>query len=155
MKTLVAYYSRTGTTKKIGEEIARKLGADIEEIIDTVDRSGLIGWLYAGRDGMKKLLTKIKRPKLNPTDYDLVIVGTPIWAGNVSAPTRTYLTAFKKRFNKVAFFCTMGGQGSDNTFKEMSEAADKTPTTTAAITTKEVTSNIYSEKLDEFYSKLV
>ena len=54
MKTLVVLYSRTGTTKKVGEEIAAALKADVEEIIDTKKRSGPIGYVQAGRDAMKK-----------------------------------------------------------------------------------------------------
>ena len=49
-KTLVAYYSRTGTTKKVGEAIAKALKADIDEIIDLKKRSGAIGWVVSGKD---------------------------------------------------------------------------------------------------------
>ncbi|MFH1248895.1 MAG: NAD(P)H-dependent oxidoreductase [archaeon] len=86
MKTLVVYYSRTGTTKKVASEIASILKCGIEEIIDLKNRSGPIGWINAGRDGMKKILSDISRIKKNPADYDLVIIGTPIWGGNVSPP---------------------------------------------------------------------
>jgi len=48
MKTLVAYYSRTGNTKKVAVEIAKNLKADIDEIIDKKDRSGMIGWIIGG-----------------------------------------------------------------------------------------------------------
>lgn len=154
MKTLVVYYSRTGTTKKIGEEIAKKLEAKTEDIIDTVDRSGAMGYLYAGRDAMKRRLTKLKRPKLNPADFDLVVVGTPIWAWNMSAPVRTYLTAFKGKFEKVAFFCTMGGQGDQNAFKEMGEVAKIEPVATLSLTTKEVMKDNFTDRLEEFVKLL-
>lgn len=154
MKTLVVYYSRTGTTKKVGEEIAKKLGADKEEIIDTTDWSGPIGWFYAGRAGMKRLFTKLKRPKLNPADYDLLIIGTPIWSFNMSAPVRTYLTAFKNKFKKVAFFCTMGGRGDQKAFKEMGEIIETEPIKTLTLTTKEVTGDNFQNKLEKFISSL-
>ena len=41
MKTLVACYSRTGTTKAVGMAIAKELGADFDEIVDLKRRSGL------------------------------------------------------------------------------------------------------------------
>ena len=44
------------------------------------NRAGIIGYLFAGRDAVRKKLTKLKPLKFNPTDYDLVIIGTPIWA---------------------------------------------------------------------------
>jgi menaquinone-dependent protoporphyrinogen IX oxidase len=93
MKILVAYYSRTGTTKKVGDAIAEKFNADVEDIKDTVDRSGAKGYLVSGRDAMKRKLTKLEPIKFNPKEYDLVIIGTPIWAWNMSVPIRTYLGA--------------------------------------------------------------
>jgi len=153
MKTLVVYYSRTGTTKKVAEEIAEKLDADIEEIRDTVKRSGIWGWLISGRDGMNRRLTKLHRMDKNPIDYDLVIVGTPIWAG-ISAPVRTYLTAFKSNFKKVAFFCTMGGSGEKKTFKEMGEIIAKEPVETLTLLTREVTGDDYKEKVENFISSV-
>jgi flavodoxin len=43
MKTLVVYYSRTGTTRKVAEAIAGILRCDIEEVVDTKKRSGILG----------------------------------------------------------------------------------------------------------------
>jgi len=154
MKTLVVYYSRTGTTKKVGEEIAKKLKADAEELFDTANRSGIWGWLTAGRDGMKRRLTKIRRPEKNPGEYDLVIIGTPIWAGNISAPTRTYLSAFKGKFQKVAFFCTMGGRGDEKAFSEMSEIIDIEPVNTLAFASKELVDENHAEKMEKFISSV-
>ncbi|HBP51341.1 TPA: flavodoxin, partial [Candidatus Shapirobacteria bacterium] len=54
MKTLVVFYSRTGNTRRMGELIAQKLHADIDEIIDQKSRSGIIGWILSGRDAMKE-----------------------------------------------------------------------------------------------------
>jgi len=153
MKTLVVYYSRTGTTRKVGEEIAKKLKADKEELVDTVKRGGIWGWIIAGRDGMKRSLTKLKRPEKDPGDYDLVIIGTPIWV-SMTPPIRTYLTAFKRKFKKVAFFCTMGGRGDEKAFEEMSDMISLEPITTLALTTKEVIRDNFKEKLAEFTSEL-
>ena len=85
MKILVAYYSRTGNTKKAALEIANKLGATADEIVDLKDRKRLIvGWLVAGGDASKGKLTKIKYEK-EPTEFDLVVIGTPIWAWTLTA----------------------------------------------------------------------
>jgi flavodoxin len=89
MKKLVVFYSRTGTTKKIAQEIARKINADIEEIADLKNRKGILNWILAGRDGMKGSLTKVNYSK-DPGKYDLIIAGTPVWVNMVPA-IRTYL----------------------------------------------------------------
>jgi flavodoxin len=154
MKTLVAFYSRTGTTKKIGEAIAEKIGADVEEIKDTVDRSGAMGYIRSGRDAMKKKLTKLEPLKFAPNDYDFIIIGTPIWGWNMSAPVRTYITEQKEKLKKVAFFCTMGGSGDKNAFSEMEKISGEKPVGTFAAKTKDVAVNNYSEKLEEFILKI-
>jgi flavodoxin len=106
MKILVVSYSRSGNTKKIAEQIAKKLDADFDEVIDMKDRHRkIIGWLIAGKDAMAKEKTEIKYKK-DPTEYDLVIVGTPIWAWTMTPAIRTYLT--ENKFSEVAFFCTYG-----------------------------------------------
>lgn len=61
MKALVAFYSRTGNTKKLAEEISKILEADIEEIRDKKDRSGAIGWLFAGKDATSKETTELEK----------------------------------------------------------------------------------------------
>ena len=77
MKTLIVYYSRTGRTKKIAEEIHKVLGGDIEEIQDMKPRSGIIGWLGAGKDARSKTLTTLKPVEKNPSQYDLIVIGSP------------------------------------------------------------------------------
>jgi flavodoxin len=164
VKTLVAFYSRTGTTKKIASAIAEKTGADLEEIRDTVDRSGAMGYLRSGRDSIKKKLTKLEPLKFEPDQYDSIIIGTPIWGWNVSVPVRTYITEQKDKFQpkadqpradkKVAFFCTMGGSGNENAFSEMEKIIGKKPMATLALTTKEVVNDNYSEILEEFILKI-
>jgi flavodoxin len=114
MKTLIAFYSRTGHTKKVAEIIAKNLNADLDEIVDLKDRSGLKGWLYAGRDAMKKYPTDIKTTK-DPAKYDLVVVGTPIWAATSTPAVRTYLLQHKNDFKKIAVFTTSGGDRPDKT----------------------------------------
>jgi menaquinone-dependent protoporphyrinogen IX oxidase len=103
MKYLVVYYSRTGIIKTIGTTIAKALSADIDEIIDTKNRTGIVNLLRAGRDGQAKKLTEIQSEK-NPQDYDVIVIGSPIWSGNPTPALRTYLTNHDLKGKKVAFF---------------------------------------------------
>ena len=99
MKTLVAFYSRTGNTKKVGHEISKHTKADIDEIIDKKDRSGIIGWLGGGRDTFFKKKTDIDFKK-RPEEYDLVIIGTPIWVATATPAVKRYLKDNKRCKNK-------------------------------------------------------
>ncbi len=153
MKTLVVFYSRTGTTRKVASDIAKRLGCETEEIVDTKKRSGVLNYLSSGRDARNKKLTKLEDPKKDPSEFDLVVIGTPCWAGKMSVPVRTYISLKKDGFRKVAFFYTAGGRG-EGIPSDMSEACGKTPLATLGITTKDVAKNEAAGKITEFVGKL-
>lgn len=152
-KILVVYYSRTGITKKIAQEISEFLSCDIEQIIDEKDRSGIKGFMAGGRDSMKRELTQIKPTEKDPADYDIVIIGTPVWAANMTPAVRTYITQNKEKIKNVAFFCTTGGTGIEKTFIEMEVLIRKKPVATFAATSNQVKKNTY-QGLKEFIEKI-
>jgi flavodoxin len=154
MKTLVVFYSRDGHTKAVAQEIAKTLGADLEEIVDKKSRQGIIGWLLGGRDATKKRETEIDPLKCDPAQYDLVAVGTPIWAWNMAPAVRTYLTQNKGKIKSAAFFCTQGGSGGEKTFGYMEEILDLKPKATLELNAKELASPDKDRKMAEFVSKL-
>lgn len=154
MTILIVYYSRTGTTKKVAEYLRTKLQCDIEEIFDTKDRSGTIGYLIAGRDAMQKNLTTIKALTKNPADYDLVIIGTPVWAWTMSTPIRTFITENKNNLKNIACFCTMGSSGDAPTFEHIQSLANKPSVAQLALKTKDVLDGTYPEATDKFITNL-
>ena len=154
MKALVVYYSRTGHTGKVAAELAKELQCDKEEIVDTVNRSGPIGWLQSGRQASSNAMTKLKPMEKDPAQYDIVIIGTPVWAANVSTPARTYIAENKAKFKKVAFFLTLGSRGAEATLKNMTELSGKTPAGTLAITAKDLSSGAYADSVKKFAAEL-
>jgi len=156
MKSLVVYYSRTGTTKAAGEAIARELGADCEEIIDLKKRTGLrpIRWLIAGMDARRRKLTNIRAQK-KPENYDMIIIGTPIWNKKMTPAVRTYLTNKNLDGKKVGFFCTGGGSSMKKALEEMKELVPKSVVTgNLGISAREVKSGSYEEKIKSFVESL-
>jgi len=111
MRTLVVYYTRTGNTKFAVETIAAEIGADIEEVVDLKNRQGKLAYLPAGRDAMQGKETEIAQTKRTPTDYDLIIIGQPVWAGSPTPAIRTYLNKNDLSGKKVAFFFSDVGLG--------------------------------------------
>jgi flavodoxin len=109
MKSLVVYYSRTGNAKFVAETIAAELGSDLEEIVDLKKREGKLGWLSAGKDSSGEKLTEIAPTKRSPAEYDLVVVGTPIWAWRPTPAIRTYLKQNDLSEKKAALFFTLDG----------------------------------------------
>ena len=132
MKTLVVCYSRTGNTHSLGHRIAGALDAPIEDIADRVVRRGLLGYLRSGRDAWFGYVPEILPSDHDPGEYDLVVVGTPVWNWSLSGPARAYLKRYASRLPRVAFFCTMGGAGSGRVFRQMEEAVGRAPVATFA-----------------------
>lgn len=153
-KILVVYYSRTGNTKRIGDEVARALGADVEQIVDKKKRDGVIGFMKAGKDAMFGKLTELEPLQNDPADYDLAIVGTPVWAFGPSAPVRTYLEQQKEKFGRVAFFLTTGGSGIEKTFGLMAGICGREPLATLGLRDKVVKAGEYADELNAFVEKV-
>ena len=142
MKSLVAYYSRTNITKKLAEEIARKTDSDIEEIKPKVNYQGKMGYARGGKHAIQEKDIGLEELKFDPQNYDVVYLGTPVWAGKSSTPLLSYVKQNEDKFNEVKFFVTAGGRGFESTFEQL-EKYTKKPLKTLALTTKEV-------KKDEF-----
>ena len=150
MNALVTYYSRTGNTKKVAEKLALLLKCAIEEIHDTKNRKGFLGWLSAGKTATKKELTTLEKVNNDPASFDIVVIGTPMWNHTVSTPIRTYLSQYKDSFKKVAFFCTHQ-YTDDSPFEEMASLVGKTPVATLILNSKkEVEGDEYIKKAEEF-----
>jgi flavodoxin len=154
MKTLILFYSRTGITKKIAENLTNSLGADIEEVFDTVNRSGVFGYMRAGKDAISKKLTIIKPLIHNLSDYDLIIIGTPVWVGLMATPISTIITEQKDKIKQVALFCTQGATNTQGALADMTKLLEKQIVATLEISTKEVVNNNFTEKLNKFVSEI-
>jgi flavodoxin len=154
MKTLLVYYSRTGFTKQVAEAIKDKLDCDIEELVDQKDRSGAIGWVGAGRDAARKAKTQIDEPRYNPADYDLVIIGTPVWVGICAVAVRTYLERFKDELREVAVFTTQGSKERQRVFDDIKDLLNKNLKAEIYLPTKTVKQKDFQGQLDEFLKNL-
>lgn len=124
-KILVVYYSSSGITEKVGGLLAVALEADQEKLIDKKERKGVWNYLVAAKDAMMKYETEIETPKYDPADYDLVIIGTPVWAWTMTPAVRTYITKNKDKFKNVVFFTTSGGTTYDKIVPEMETLSGK------------------------------
>ena len=111
MKILIIYYSRTGRTRKVAERLAALLKADLEPLIESGARRGFWGYLRAGRDAILKRPSTLKPLTHTPADYDLILLGTPIWAFTLCPAVRTFLEQYAPSIRRAALFCTHGGGG--------------------------------------------
>lgn len=154
MNILVVFYSRTDTTKKAAGKISEKLNASLEELVDKKDRGGVVGWIMSGRDAVKKTLADIEDCEKKTENYDLVVIGTPVWVGTMSSAVRTFITNNKNKFKKIATFTTQGGDKDQRVFGDIKELAGIDPVAELKLTTKEVKNDDFETKVDEFVQKI-
>lgn len=103
---LVVYFSRMGYTKQIAYEKANDLGATILELKTKERTEGTLGFWWCGRYGMHKWRMPIEDVKINLKDYKHIIIVTPIWVFNISAPIRDYCYKYSKDIKSVEYIFT-------------------------------------------------
>jgi len=122
-KTLVLFYSQTSNTKAVAQEIANRLGADIEEIVPVELYDGDF---HATIERGKKELDEGIFPEIQPltadvANYDVVFIGYPIWFGTYAPPVITFLNSVDLSGKKVVPFCTFGSGGLDSSVRDLVE----------------------------------
>lgn len=151
---LVAYFSRTGYTQRLAEEMAKAAGADIDRIVERRSRSGLFGYFRSAREALRGASVEIVPATLPPGDHGLVVLGTPVWASHVCSPVRSYIAAHAQNIAQVAFFCTQGGSGAAKVFQEMEELCGRAPIATLAVADRELDRGTYAPALADFLAAL-
>ena len=119
---LCVYYSRTGHTEKLMGEIAAELDCEIVKLEDGVKRGGFLGWFISGLQAVSRKVPPVKKPdtKMKLKNYDLVIIGSPVWAGRCSAPVRSFLLQYGEELREVAYLITRGsGVRYEEVFEQM------------------------------------
>jgi flavodoxin len=134
MKTLVVYYSRSGNTRRVAQAIAGALGATLEELQEARDRSGALGYIRSGIDAVRKKAAELMPLTSDPVEFDLVVIGTPVWAFTMAPAVRTYIQQCGGKIKRAAVFCTLGSAGQDKTFRDMAAALELEPAATLALT---------------------
>lgn len=111
MKSVILYYSRTGKTKFLAEKLGDELGADLVEIKDLKKRGGPFGFLRGVWDAHLGLKTEVTPSSFDLTKYELIILGTPVWASSPTPALNTFLQTCNLMNKKVILFVTSRGAG--------------------------------------------
>lgn len=120
-KYLVLYYSQTNTTKAVAEEIANRLGADLEAILPVVPYDGDMGATAARtqKDAAEGKLPELKPLNVDVNAYDVIFLGYPIWMGTYAPPVEAVLSSVNLDGKKIVPFCTFGSGGLDTSVKDL------------------------------------
>ena len=96
----------------------------------------------------------IKPPHYDPAQYDLVLIGTPNWAGAMATPVRSYLKANQGRFLQVGLFCTEGGHNGEKALAQVAAFCHFEPKAELVITEAELASGAFRAKVNGFLDDL-
>lgn len=120
-KVLVLYYSQTGNTKAVAEEIAKRLSADIEEITpvepyepnfqETIER--------CMKERELGIIPRIDPVKADLVHYDVIFIGFPVWFGTYAPPVTAFLNDVDLSGKIIVPFCTFGSGGLESSVKDL------------------------------------
>ena len=120
-KTLIAYFSATGTTAKVAKTVAAVTGGDMFEIQPvTAYTSADLDWNDAGSRSSKEMKNKTYRPPVagkvpHMSQYDTIYVGFPIWWYVAPTIINTFLEGYDLKGKTIIPFATSGGSGMGDT----------------------------------------
>ena len=119
MKTLVAFFSATGTTKALAEKVAAVTGGDLYEIKPEVPyTSADLDWTVKTSRSSVEMADKNSRPAIvkdleGAGNYDKIFIGFPVWWYTAPTIINTFLEAYDFSGKNVVFFATSGGSTID------------------------------------------
>ena len=154
MKVLVAYYSLTGNTRVLAQELGHGLGARVEEIRDARLRGKIGTVLRALIDNLLKRDTALATPQHDPADYDVVLIGGPVWGRRIAPPVRAYARHYGARAPRVGFFCTLGGEGAPVAFAELQAACGQAPTATLDVDAMHLPPLLHADAAQRFIDQV-
>ncbi len=133
-KTLVAYFSASGTTARVAKELARAADADLYEIKPAVPYTKAdLDWTDKKSRSSIEMNDKSSRPALADEDaniaaYDTILLGFPIWWYVAPTIINSFLESYDFSGKKIVLFATSGGSEFGKTVAGLkpSVAADTT-----------------------------
>ena len=116
MKTAILYYSMSGNTAYAAEKMADQLGADLIPLVPkkAYPDSGFKKFFWGGKSALMGDMPELETYSFDPAAYDLVILGSPVWAGTFAPPLRTFIEKHRDELlskRLAVFFCCSGGPG--------------------------------------------
>lgn len=115
MKGIIIYYSYSGNTKLIADYLSKKYGFD--EVMLKPQKDYTNDYDALVNEEEKKMhdkeLVPIENININLNDYDIVVLGSPVWWYHIHGTLRTFLNNYNLDDKKVYAYATNGGWVGD------------------------------------------
>lgn len=121
MATLIIYYSQGGTTELVAKTLAKNLKASMVKIHDLKNRDGFKNKLFASINAFREVKTDIMPAKVDISQFDTIIFGTPTWAGNPTPAILTIIDRLNLTGKDVMLFATMDNNRGDTNIERLEE----------------------------------
>ena len=126
-KILVAYFSYSGNTREIANQIHKNAGGDIFEIQSVTkypdDYDAVVQQARQELKSGHKPALKTKVENIKP--YDLVFIGYPNWCSTIPAPVMAFLSQYDFSGKTIVPFCTHEGSGLGRSATDISKLCPK------------------------------
>ena len=128
MKTLIVYFSATGTTKAAAQKLAKEFNADLYEITPEVPYTDAdLDWRDKTSRSTIEMQDKTSRPAIaglceNIADYDVVWIGFPVWWYTAPTIVNTFIEAHDLSGKTLNVFATSGGSGVEGSANDLKKA---------------------------------
>ena len=124
MKTAIVYYSMGGNTAMVAEKLAEALSADLVPVRPqrAYPDKGFRKFLWGGKSAVMAETPELEPYEFDSGAYERIIIGFPVWAGNVAPPIRTFVLENDIRGKRIAAFACEGGSGAEKAFEKLRRA---------------------------------
>lgn len=149
-KTLVVFYSSTGTCRRLAQLLNTQFGWPLGEIREAHVRVGLSGMLRCAADSWLCREPRIHYEGPPPRDFDAVVLLAPIWLYRLAGPMRSFIATHGAELGHYAVLSVMGGRGAPNAVAEIGALTGRAPLLSMAFTSREVNDGSCVARLPAF-----
>ena len=148
-------------TAMAAKKLAEGMNADLIEIQPekSYPDKGMKKFLWGGKSAVMAETPVLLPYSFSAGEYDQIVLGFPVWAGNVTPPIRAFVQEHKSELNgkRVAAFACQSGSGGEKAFKKLLECLgqEKLTATLILIDPKDRPKPDTDQKIEEFRSKLL
>lgn len=117
MKTCIIYNSWSGNTRSVAERVSAACGGKLIEVKSNEYSSRLTAYTIGCYRAMKGMSDPIEPAKIDVLSDDLIVIGTPVWAGRATPAINAAVAALEGcKGKKAVIFATCGGKERETLF---------------------------------------
>lgn len=158
MKSIIVYYSLTGNVDYVARKVAEKLDSDILplSVLNAYPDKGFKKFYWGGKSAVMKESPELNEYKFDKDKYDLVILGTPVWAGTFTPPLRTFIRDNDLKCKDLSFFACCSGAGTMRCINNLKHeiGIDKETINLELVDPKDKNDDYVCQKIDEYCKKI-